>query len=279
MSVSFSDSGLTTMGYEKKMIREDNVKFEGEDGILELTDVRLVWYRKPSKQGGLKKFGAFAGAVAGAALLEGVGSRVGGIGGHAIRSVGHGIGAAAVYSAISSWTQDSFINKDAKGNAESMAIPLVAVSQAQISGNKLVLPLKSGGDMRFEFKQPKVITAIIANISSAQGQGKCPYCGSPSGGRASCSKCGAVLEGGGGGGTPRGSGGDETVTMTGGGDEEQGSFTITSTGSGRGGQPDRASITFKTTGGGGGRGGFCSSCGQPLPAGAKFCNSCGQKAG
>ncbi|RDE16320.1 MAG: hypothetical protein C4K47_01695 [Candidatus Thorarchaeota archaeon] len=242
MTVSFSDSGLTTMGYEKKMIREDDVKFGDEDGILELTDVRLVWYKKPGKS--IKKFAALAGAVAGAALLEGIGSRAGGIGGHAMRSVGRGLGAAAVFSAVSSWTQDSFVNKDANGRAQSIALPLVAFSQAQAMGKTLVLPLKSGGDMRFEFKHDKVIPAFMANINSAQQEGKCPYCGAPSRGLSSCSQCGAPLQGGGGGPAQRGPVGGTTITIT--------------------GQPTE-------------RGGFCPNCGQPVRPGASFCDRCGQR--
>ena len=245
MSVSFSDSGLTTMGHERKMIREDDVKFEGQDGILELTDVRVVWYKKPERKESLKKFAAIAGAVAGAALLEGMGSRDRGIGGQVMRSAGRGLAAAAVFGAISSWSQDSFVNKDARGNAESIALPIIAISQAQAMGNKLVLPLKSGGDMRFEFKQPKLITAFVANISAARDQGKCPYCGSPSRGLAMCPQCGAPLEGGGGAGAV--SSGPAPGTT----------FTVPT-------QP-------------GGQGGYCTNCGQPLPAGAKFCSRCGQR--
>ena len=55
LSVSYSDRGLTTMDYEKKMVREKDVKFDGEDGSLEVTDVRIVWYKKPSRMGGFKK--------------------------------------------------------------------------------------------------------------------------------------------------------------------------------------------------------------------------------
>jgi len=53
LTVTYSGSGLTTMNYEKKMIREKDVKFDGEDGSLELTDVRIVWIKKPSKWGGM----------------------------------------------------------------------------------------------------------------------------------------------------------------------------------------------------------------------------------
>jgi hypothetical protein len=185
------------MSHEKRMVREKDVKFDGEDGSLELTDIRLVWYKKPSKWGGLKKVGALAGAVAGAALMEGIGREVGGIGGRAIRRVGRGMGYAAVGLAINRWTRDSYINKDDKGNTESIALPILALSQAQQSGKELVVELKSGGDMRFEFKQKKVIPSIIANITSAQEKGKCPYCGANAGNAAECPKCGAPIEGGG----------------------------------------------------------------------------------
>ncbi len=197
------------------MIREEDVKFEGEEGNLELTDVRLVWYKNPSHSAGLKKFAVIAGAVAGAALLEGMGSQVKGIGGAAMRSAGRGLGVAAVFGALSSWNQDSFVNKDANGHAESVALPLVAFAQAQIMGDKLVLPLKSGGDMRFEFKHPKLITAFIANINAAQEQGKCPYCGAPSRGLTSCAQCGAPLEGGRAGAAPTGPAQGTTVVVTG----------------------------------------------------------------
>ena len=240
LTVTYTDRGLSTMGHEKKMVHEKDVKFDGEDGSIELTDIRLVWIKKPSKWGAAKKFGALAGAVAGAALLEGAGRKMGGIGGHAVRSLGRGLGYAAVGVAISSWTSDSFYNKDQNGNTESLAIPLIAISQAAQSGNDLIIDLTSGGNMRFNFKQKKVIPSIMANIRSAQDGGKCPYCGAGNTSHANaCSKCGAPLAGGGG-------GQDEAHTE---------------------------SITIST----GGARGFCMNCGQEYPAGAKFCGSCGQK--
>ncbi len=199
LTVAYSDRGLTTMDYEKKMVREKDVKFDGEDGSLEVTDVRIVWYKKPSRMGGLKKFGAVAGAIAGAALLEGAGRQMGGLGGRALRAAGRGIGYAAVGTAISSWTRDSYLNKDNKGNTESLALPLVAISNAAQSGDRLILDLGSGGNVELKFKQKKVIPTVIANISGAQQSGKCPYCGAGgASGAASCGKCGAPLGGSGG---------------------------------------------------------------------------------
>ena len=235
--VTHGGSGLQTMDHERKMVREKDVKFDGEDGSLEVTDVRLVWYKAPKKSSGWKKFGAIAGAVAGAALLEGAGRQMGGIGGHALRRVGRGIGYAAVGTAITSWTRDSYYNKDADGNTESIALPLMAISQATQSRKKLIVELKAGGNMQFEFKQDKVIPGVVANVNSAQDQGKCPYCGTGAGNAVSCPKCGAPLGGTGGGGHAASHGG----------------------------------------GGGGGGGGYCSNCGQQYPAGAKFCNGCGHK--
>ncbi|MHA2140613.1 MAG: zinc ribbon domain-containing protein [Candidatus Thorarchaeota archaeon] len=240
LTVTYSDRGLDAMGHEKKMVREKDVKFDGEDGSIELTDIRLVWIKKPSRWGQAKKFGALAGAVAGAALLEGAGRQMGGMGGRAVRSLGRGLGFAAVGVAISSWSADSYYNKDKDGNTESLAIPLLAISQAAQSGNDLIIDLSSGGNMRFKFKQKRVIPSIMANISSAQDAGKCPYCGAGNAsGANACSKCGAPLAGGGGGQAE-----DHTE-----------------------------SVTIST----GGAGGFCTNCGQQYPAGAKFCGSCGQK--
>ncbi|MBD3404828.1 MAG: zinc-ribbon domain-containing protein [Candidatus Lokiarchaeota archaeon] len=214
LTVSYSGSGLETMDHEKRMVREKDVKFDGEDGSMEVTDVRLVWYKKPSRWGGVKKFGALAGAIAGAAILDGVGREVGGIGGRAIRGVGRGIGYAAVGTAISSWTRDSFYNKDSDGNTESIAVPLMAISTAEQSGKKLVVDLKAGGNMIFEFKQKKVIPSFKANILQAQQMGKCPYCGAKAGNASSCPQCGAPIEGGGGSGGG-GSGGGAFCTNCG----------------------------------------------------------------
>ncbi len=209
LTVTYGGSGLQTMDYEKKMVREKDVKFDGEDGSLELTDVRLVWYKAPKKSSGWKKFGALAGAVAGAALLEGAGREIGGIGGHALRRVGRGIGYAAVGTAVTSWTRDSYYNKDDKGNTDSIALPLVAITQATQSGKNLIVELKAGGNMKFEFKQQKVIPGVVANVNSAQDDGKCPYCGTGAGNASACPKCGAPLGGSGGGGAaPSGGGGN-----------------------------------------------------------------------
>ena len=116
----------------------------------------------------------------------------------------------------------------------------MAISQATQSGKKLIVELKSGGNMQFEFKQSKVIPSVIANVNSAQNEGKCPYCGATAPNATACPKCGAPLEGGGGG---PAQGGGESIH-----------------------------IHVPTEGGGG----FCTKCGQPLPAGSKFCGKCGQ---
>jgi hypothetical protein len=184
------------MGHEKKMVREKDVKFDGEDGSFELTDIRLVWIKKPSRWGGAKKFGAIAGTIAASVAADAIGRQVGGIGGAALRGVGSGMRYAAVGAAISTWSRDSYYNKDKDGNTESIAIPVLAVSQAAQSGDKLVVELKSGGNMQFKFKQKKVIPSIIANITSAQDSGKCPYCGTNAGNALACPKCGAPIEGG-----------------------------------------------------------------------------------
>lgn len=275
------------MDYEKKMVRENDVKFDGEDGSLELTDVRVVWYKAPKKQSGLKKFGALAGAIAGAAILEGAGRQIGGIGGHAIRSVGRGIGYAAVGSAVASWTSDNFYNKDANGNTESIALPLMAITQATQSGNKLIVELKAGGNMQFEFKQNKVIPSVVANINVAHDAGKCPYCGSKAGNVAECPKCGAPLGGTGGPSrdaevsTSRGGGGPAHIDVRGAGGPG-GSMRITYSEDADGdGRPDSVQVDYSGMGGegGSGAGGYCSNCGQPYPAGAKFCNGCGHRVG
>ncbi|MHA2359280.1 MAG: zinc-ribbon domain-containing protein [Candidatus Thorarchaeota archaeon] len=247
LTVSYSGSGLDTMKHERKMVREKDVKFDGEDGSIELTDVRIVWYKKPSRWGGAKKFGALAGAVAGAALLEGAGRQMGGLGRSVTRSLARGITYAAVGTAISSWTRDSYYNKDENGNTESMALPVIAISQATQSGNKLIVELKSGGDMQFHFKQKKVIPSVIANISSAQDAGKCPYCGTNAGNVPSCPNCGGIIEGGSG--APAGGAGGHDVTFQ---------------------------VTDHSGGGGSDSAGYCHNCGKGYPAGARFCGGCGQ---
>ncbi|MHA2426393.1 MAG: zinc ribbon domain-containing protein [Candidatus Thorarchaeota archaeon] len=196
LTVTYSGSGLDTLGHEKKMVREKDVKFDGEDGSFELTDIRLVWIKKPSRWGGAKKFGALAAGVAAGVAVGALGDQMGGLGGRAVRSIGRGMTYAAVGVAVSSWTRDSYYNKDKDGNTETIAIPVLAVSQAAQSGDKLVVELKSGGNMQFKFRQKKVIPSIIANISSAQDAGKCPYCGANAGNALACPKCGAPIEGG-----------------------------------------------------------------------------------
>jgi hypothetical protein len=256
------------MSYERKMVREKDVKFDGEDGDLELTDVRLVWYKKPSKKSGLKKWGALAGAIAGAALLEGAGRQMGGIGRSVTRSLARGITYAAVGTAISSWTAESYYNKDQNGNTESLALPLLAINNIAQSGERLVVELKSGGAMEFHFKQKKVIPSIIANVSAAQTQGKCPYCGTNAGNVPTCPNCGGVIEGGTG-------GAHAHDTRSAGG---AGSMTIHYTDRDGDGQPDSVTVTGAGVPGGA-QGGFCMNCGTPYPQGSRFCNNCGQKVG
>ncbi|MHA1771663.1 MAG: zinc ribbon domain-containing protein [Candidatus Thorarchaeota archaeon] len=271
LSVQYSGSGLSTMSYERKMVREDDVKFDGEDGILELTDVRLVWYKKPKKSrfGGLKKIGAVAGALAGAAILEGVGGQIGGIGGRALRGVGRGLAYGAVGAAVYSWTADNFYNRGPNGETESLAIPLIAIANAQQSGKELIIDLKSGGNLRFEFKQSKVIPSVTANITQAQNEGKCPYCGHVAGNATTCPNCGASINPGGAGGAagaPAGSPSDSVHISV---HEEDGVRRATVT------SADGTYHVDVHEGGGGG--GYCPNCGSPVPAGAKFCNNCGQR--
>lgn len=225
------------MDYERKMVREKDVKFDDEDGSLELTDIRIVWIKKPSKWGGAKKFGAIAGSIAAAAAVGALGDAIGGGAGRAVSRAGRHMGYAAVGIAITSWNRDSYYNKDKDGNTESIAVPLLAISQAAQSGDRLICELKSGGTMDFKFKKKKVISSIIANITSAQNKGKCPYCGANAGNVAACPKCGAPIEGGGDG-APHTEGGSVTVST-------------------------------------GGDGAFCTNCGNPNEAGGKFCGKCG----
>ena len=196
LSVAYTDGSLQTLQREKKMVREKDVEFDGEDGSLEVTDIRVVWIKAPSKWGGVKKFGAIAGAIAGAAVAEGVGRRMGGIGGGLVRGLGRGIGYVGVGMAISSWTRDSYYNRDANGNTESLAVPMLSIAQAAQSGNELILDLKTGGNLRFKFDQKKVIPSVISNIMAAQNENKCPYCGSAARGSVRCPNCDAPLEAG-----------------------------------------------------------------------------------
>ncbi len=282
LAVSYSDSGLKTMDYEKKMVREKDVKFDNEDGSIEVTDVRLVWYKKPSRWGGMKAIGAVAGAIAGAAILEGAGRQVGGIGGSLLRGASRGLAYAAVGTAISSWTRDSYLNKDKDGNTESLALPLIAISNAAQSGNRLIVDLASGGNMEFNFKQKKVIPSVIANITGAQKSAKCPYCGAGAAGLATCSNCGGTLGDAGGpaaGAMGGGVSGSASVTRHGDritveGDGVSAQYHLRDTDGD--GEPDSVTVDFGGSRGGTGAG-FCKNCGNPLDAGDKFCGKCGQR--
>ena len=147
--------------------------------------------------------------------------------------------------------------------------------------------------MQFEFKQKNVIPSVVANVNTAQDQGKCPYCGTGAGNAVSCPKCGAPL-GGSGEGASSGGGGAAHVTATRGGGGT-GHIDVRSAGAGGSGsmritysedadgdgRPDSVQIDYSGMEGAGGGdvGGYCSNCGQPYPPGAKFCNGCGHKVG
>ncbi len=272
LTVTYSDSGLTTMGHEKKMIREKDVKFDNEDGILELTDVRIVWYKKPKKSrfGGLGGLGAVAGAIAGAVAADVIGSSIGGIGGRAIRRAGHAMANAAIGAAVYSWTAEQFYNKGPNGETESLAVPLIAISNAQQSGKNLVIELASGGTMIFSFKQPKVIPALIANIRSAQDEGKCPYCGASAKNAAQCPNCGAQLGG---------SGVIDAPSESPVGDMPTGSVHITvhEEGGVRKATVRSADGEMHVEVHEGSGSFYCPNCGQQLAAGSRFCNKCGYK--
>ncbi len=194
LTVTYSGSGLNPMDYERKMVREKNVKFDGEDGTLEVTDIRLVWIKKPSRWGAVKKVGAVAGAIAAAVAVDALGDAIGGRAGRAVSRVGWHVGAAMAGVAITHMALDSFYNRDEHGNMESIAIPIIAISQAAQSGDRLIVELKSGGTVEFKFKQKKVIPTVIANITSAQQEGKCPYCGASTMNSPTCPNCGAPID-------------------------------------------------------------------------------------
>ena len=81
LNVAVQDGQFVPLGHEKVATAIDEVKFEGENGRLVVSDVRVVWYKQEKKKGG-GLFGGFAKAlavgVAGSAAA-GVARRHGGI--------------------------------------------------------------------------------------------------------------------------------------------------------------------------------------------------------
>ncbi len=200
LSVSFQDGQFVPLGYEEVATTIDEVKFEGSNGRLVVSDVRVIWYKveKPKGRGLLGGFAkAFAVGVAGSVAAD-TARRHGGIFG---RAIGRGI-RHATYATTSAIMFDTLASKQLvargeDGKAESLAIPLMAIDNVDSPKNKLTITLSSGEDIEFESKKPQMFAVVEAQIETAKAKNKCPFCGThiPSG-KTHCPHCAAPVKSG-----------------------------------------------------------------------------------
>ncbi len=200
LNVAVQNGQLVPLGYENVSTTVEEVKFEGNNGRLAVSDVRLVWYKfeKP-KGGGL--FGGFAKAlavgVAGSVAADAA-RRHGGFVGRAVgRGIQHATQATATAIMINTMTTNQMIARGKGGIAESLAIPLMIIDNIDSPGNKLTITLSSGEDIEFESKKPQMFAIVEAHVEAAKIKNKCPFCGThvPSG-QTHCPHCAAPVQSG-----------------------------------------------------------------------------------
>jgi len=180
MNVAIQDGRFVPLAHEQVATSIDDVKFEGNDGHLVVTDVRVVWYKKPKKKrGGL--LGGFAKAlavgVAGAAASSALrthGGVVGDIVGRGVETAADATATAIVFDTLAS---NQLIRRGPDGQAESLAIPLLAIKDITAQGKQLVVTLESGDALVFNSSKAKMLAVAAAQIKSVKQQNKCPYCG------------------------------------------------------------------------------------------------------
>jgi len=200
LNVSVQNGQLVPLGYENVETTVDEVKFEGNNGRLSVSDVRLIWYKieKP-KGGGL--FGGFAKAlavgVAGSVAADAARRHGGIVGGALGRGIQHATHATATAIVIDTLSTNQMIARGDGGIAESLAIPLMTIDNIDSPGNKLVITLSSGENIEFECKKSQMFAVVEAQIESAKSKNKCPFCGThvPSG-QTHCPHCAAPVKSG-----------------------------------------------------------------------------------
>lgn len=200
LNVSVQNGQLVPLGYENIATAIDEVKFEGKNGRLTVSDVRLVWYKVEKKRGG-GLFGGFAKALAvgvAGSVAAGAARRHGGFAGRALsRGIRHATHATATAIVVDSLSSNDMIARGQGGDAESLAIPLMVIDNIDSPQKKLVITLTSGENIEFEGKKPQMFAVIEAQIEAAKTKNKCPFCGTnvPSG-ETHCPHCAAPVRSG-----------------------------------------------------------------------------------
>ena len=197
LNVAVQNGQFVPLGHEKVATAIDEVKFEGENGRLVVSDVRVVWYKQEKKKGG-GMFGGFAKAfavgVAGSAAA-GVARRHGGILGRAVgRGIQHATDATARAIVVQSLRGNDLITRGADGSAETLAIPLITIENVDSPNAKLIITLSGGDDIEFTSKKEKMFAIVEAQIEAARAKNKCPYCSAhiPNG-ATHCPNCAAAV--------------------------------------------------------------------------------------
>lgn len=180
LNVAVQNGQFVPLGYEQVATAIDEVKFEGKNGRLIVSDVRVVWHKveKP-KGGGL--FGGFAKAlavgVAGSALA-GAARRHGGFAGRAVgRGIQHATDATATAIMFDTLASNQLIARAPDGSAETIAIPLISIDSVSSPQDKLIITLSVGDNLIFTSDKEKMFAVAEAQIQSAKTKNKCPFCG------------------------------------------------------------------------------------------------------
>jgi DNA-directed RNA polymerase subunit RPC12/RpoP len=197
--VSFQRGQLVPLAYESVATKIDKVKFEDEEGRLVVSDIRVVWYKTKKGRSVLKGVAAAIAVGVGGAVVGRAARHHGGVVGDIVgRGVERGTGVAAGAIMFDTITKHHMVKRGEDGTAETMAIPLRAISNATVHKDKLIITLSSGDDIDFEGKRKgKMFSVAVAQLMTAKDANKCPYCGAkPQPGASECSRCGAAVEGG-----------------------------------------------------------------------------------
>jgi predicted RNA-binding Zn-ribbon protein involved in translation (DUF1610 family) len=197
LNVGTQNGQFVPLGYEHVATTINDVEFEKKDGYLVVSDIRVVWYKKPkSASGGMLKGFLKAAAVgaAGAAIGGELRSRGGFVGNIVGRGVQTATGATATAIAFDAMGRNQVVHRTPDGSAETMAIPLPTIKNATVEKDMLTITLTTGDQIVFKSSKAQMLSVAVAQIQTVKQQNNCSFCGAaiPQG-STHCPNCGAAV--------------------------------------------------------------------------------------
>jgi len=197
LNVGTQNGQFVPLGYEHIATTIDDVQFEKSSGYLVVSDIRVVWHKKPrALSGGM--LGGFLKAAAVGAAGAAIGGQLRSHGGFVGNVVGRGVqtatGATATAIAFNAMRANQLVHRAPDGSAETMAIPLPTIKNATVEKDMLIILLTTGDQIVFKSSKSKMFSVAAAQIKSAKQQSNCSFCGAAiPPGATHCPNCGAAV--------------------------------------------------------------------------------------